>query len=358
MKFKTLFFIVLTGVLLMSITQCASRSSLPEYLGSSQFKQGKFHNSPEVKTGGLSGMPKILWRYMFEERIAAEPEKPIPVQKIDLRNPALADNSPALFRLGHSSILLQLSGKHWLIDPVFSDRASPFSWAGPKRFHKVPLDFDSVQEIEGVIISHDHYDHLDRETIEKLHHKIKRFYTPLGVGQHLLSWGVPESKIIELDWWQDVQAGDIKLTATPAQHFSGRGLTDGNETLWASWVIQTEQHKIFYSGDSGYFDGFKDIGERLGPFDLTLMENGAYDKQWTNVHMTPEETLQAHRDVGGKALMPVHNGTFDLALHPWYEPFERISALAKQQNVHLVTPQIGEAVNLENPDNQNTWWKL
>ena len=173
-----------------------------------------------------------------------------------------------------------------------------------------------------------------------------------------MSWGVDANKVHELDWWQELAIGKVKLTATPAQHFSGRGVFDSNKTLWASWAITTPQSSLFFSGDSGYFDGFKHIGEKLGPFDLTILENGAYDRNWSQVHMTPEETMQAHIDLKGRALMPVHNGTFDLALHPWYEPLERLSVLASELEVPLVTPIVGERTVINKPDASHFWWRL
>ena len=346
----------------MSVASCTSSPVDASTENSSQFRQGKFYNTAKINAAGMAKLPKIIWRYLFEKRSAALPEKPIPLVSIDQIQLTAGNNSePVIYRLGHSSLLLIVQGELWLIDPVFSERASPFSWMGPKRFHALPLDVQLLSKIRGVIISHDHYDHLDRQTIESLMDKVESFVTPLGVGRHLEAWGVDPDKIHQLDWWQNIQLGELSLTATPAQHFSGRGLTDGNETLWASWVIQYQhqslQHKIFFSGDSGYFNGFKTIGERFGPFDLTLIENGAYDKDWADVHMTPEQTMQAHLDLGGNSLMPVHNSTFDLALHPWYEPFERLSVLAKTHKVNLVTPVIGQGLSLAKINKTPAWWR-
>ncbi len=353
-----LLFCLVIGILVMStMSSCSTQSLDSGYEQSPQFRQGKFQNGDNVSAAGLAKLPKIIWRYMFDKSNAAMPEKPIPLVNIDMDSLTGKQGQPEIYRLGHSSLLLNFSGKIWLLDPVFSKRASPFSWVGPERFHPLPFELDNLPNIQGVIISHDHYDHLDRETIEAIADRVEHFVTPLGVGKYLQEWGIAQEKIHQLDWWQNIELGALSLTATPAQHFSGRGLTDRDETLWASWVIQSEQHKLFFSGDTGYFDGFKTIGERFGPFDLTIMENGAYDKDWAEVHMTPEQTLQAHLDLRGKALMPVHNGTFDLALHAWYEPLERLAELAQAQWVPLVTPMIGEALPLQELYTTSPWWR-
>jgi len=283
------------------------------------------------------------------------PDRAIPVRAIDI---AALEAAPdrSLYRLGHSTILMKLRGRYWLTDPVFSERASPVQWAGPARFHAPPISIEDLPPIAGVILSHNHYDHLDRAAIAKLAGKTARFITPLGVGDQLIAWGVDPACVEQLDWWQSTDADGLRLTATPAQHFSGRGLTDSDRSLWASWVIQDADFRVFFSGDSGYFDGFKAIGDAYGPFDLTLMETGAYDKRWAFVHMQPEETLQAHQDLRGRWLLPIHNGTFDLAMHAWHEPFDRILALAWERSVSITTPQMGEAFNLAQPQRGNAWW--
>jgi L-ascorbate metabolism protein UlaG (beta-lactamase superfamily) len=262
-----------------------------------------------------------------------------------------------LARLGHSSFLLKLRGKYWLIDPVFGERVSPFSFAGPKRFHPTPLALADLPPIEGLILSHDHYDHLDVPTIEHLRERVQRYFVPLGVGARLRDMGVAAQRIEEFDWWQKGQHDGVQLTAAPAQHFSGRGLTDRNRTLWASWILQSGDNRIFYSGDSGYFPGFKQIGERFGGFDIALMENGAYDTYWPSVHMSPEETVQAFKDVRAKVLYLVHNSTFDLAFHTWQDPLERVAALAQAERLTLATPEIGEVLTLGQPRTNVLWWK-
>jgi L-ascorbate metabolism protein UlaG (beta-lactamase superfamily) len=269
----------------------------------------------------------------------------------------LAAPDGSLYRLGHSTVLLKLRGKFFLTDPVFALRASPFNGFGPKRFHAPPIALDDLPPIEAVILSHNHYDHLDRAAVIALAAKTQLFLTPLGVGDTLIHWGVDAKKVRQFNWWQGCEHAGIEFTATPAQHFSGRHLWDGNATLWASWVIIDNATRIFFSGDSGYFPGFKTIGERFGPFDITLLETGAYNRSWAYVHMQPEETLQAHKDLSGRTLLPIHNGTFDLSLHAWYEPFERINDLAMAENIQLCTPKMGEQVSLQCVQATQRWWQ-
>ena len=345
------------------LAACASHTAKSRLEASANYKDGEFINTDPFKKEDLSKILSIVKRYIVEERKNTEPDQPIPVRFIEaseLGEELSGDRSKdtTIYRLGHSSILMALNGQIWMTDPVFSERASPVQWAGPKRFHPTPIDMASLPHIKGIIISHDHYDHLDKNTIQQIHTQVDGFYVPLGVGQHLLDWGVPEDKVHEFDWWQDKQIGEITLVSTPANHFSGRSLTDRDTTLWSSWVIQTPQHNLYFSGDTGYFSGFKEIGDKYGPFDLTMMENGAYDKSWVNVHMTPEQTMQAHKDLRGKVMMPIHNGTFDLAFHEWTDPFERIKQLAYDNEQTLATPQMGERWVLNDAAPQTVWWRL
>lgn len=229
---------------------------------------------------------------------------------------------------------------------------------GPKRFHSAPISINALPHLAAVIISHDHYDHLDKTSIDALKSKTDQFVVPLKVGNHLRHWGVSDNRITELDWWQSVTVNNIDITATPSQHFSGRGLFDRDKTLWASWVINGENANVFYTGDSGYFDGFKDIGEKFGPFDLSLVETGAYNELWSDIHMLPRQSLQAHIDVKARVLMPVHNSTFDLALHNWNEPLVEITQLATKHQIPISTPMFGEVVPIlraaEAPNKH--WW--
>ncbi|TDR76496.1 MBL fold metallo-hydrolase [Paludibacterium purpuratum] len=298
----------------------------------------------------------LMWQFLFNKPVDTVPGGAIPLVSLTRAQlDAAADGS--LWRLGHSTVLLKLHGVFWLTDPVFAKRASPVQWAGPRRFHPAPIGIDELPPIQAVILSHDHYDHLDRAAIMQLAGKTAWFLTPLGVGERLIGWGIDPAKVRQLDWWQETAVAGVRFVATPAQHFSGRGLFDGNRTLWASWVMLAGDLRVFFSGDSGYFDGFKTIGDRYGPFDLTLMETGAYDVNWPAVHMQPEQTLQAHFDLKGRVLLPIHNGTFDLALHAWDAPFEHIVALAEAHGVPLATPRMGETVVIRRADNNRRWWR-
>lgn len=321
-------------------------------------KNQRYINSSGANEAGFSKLPQILWQYLTNGNKERSPVLPLPVQKFQL--PDKAGSEAVLYKISHSTLLLQLNGQYWLTDPVFSERASPVQWAGPKRFHELPIALADIPALAGVILSHDHYDHLDKHSIVALNDRTEHFIVPLGVDQHLLNWGVPQHKIICLDWWQHTQLHGVQLTATPAQHFSGRGLGDKNKTLWASWAIKTEQLKLFFSGDSGYFSGFKTIGDRLGPFDFTLIETGAYNELWADIHMLPEQSLRAHLDLQGKHMIPIHNSSFDLAMHNWHEPLERLEAAAKAYHVSLLTPVFGQSVSLSQAEpvtTQHRWWK-
>ncbi len=315
---------------------------------------GRFRNVASTRAASLGEVRKAFRAHRGQRR---KPQGPLPV--VTVRQDVLSGPASQALQvtwLGHSSVLIEIDGLRLLTDPVLSERASPVPFAGPKRFTPPALAVAQLPPIDAVILSHDHYDHLDRDTIRALADRVGHFYTTLGVGQRLIAWGVDAKRVTELDWWQETRFGPLTLAATPAQHFSGRGLRDGNATLWASWVVLGTQERLFFSGDTGMHEGFAQIGERYGPFDLTLVECGAYSQTWPNVHMQPEQSIAAHRLVRGKTMMPVHWGTFDLAFHRWDEPAERIRALAAEQGVHLVQPRPGETVG---PDTalQSPWWR-
>jgi len=260
--------------------------------------------------------------------------------------------------MGHSTTLVEIDGYRLLLDPVWSSKVPPYPLVGVKRFSELPLALEELPPIDGVLVSHDHFDHLDRATIEKLAGKVPRFIVPLGVGARLEKWGVSEDQIVEMDWWQQTRLGDLTITATPARHFSGRSaiMSDRNKTLWSGFAIRSSDHNVYYSGDTGMFDGFTDIGEKLGPFDVSLIEVGAYNQLWADVHLGPEQALQAFQQVRGGLFMPVHWSTFDLAMHSWTEPVERVMAAAELRGIPLAIPKPGESIEPSSPPEVAKWW--
>ena len=336
------------------------RAPLVDYSASPQFVNGRFRNVHPRPAHASQPSAKVLWDFFFNKPRNAEPAAPLPMQPLTRH---MLEQAPerSLYRIGHSTVLMKLRGGWWITDPVFAERASPLAFLGPKRFHAPPIALHDLPALRGVLLSHDHYDHLDRAAVRALATKAEVFICTLGVGDRLVAWGVPGAKVQQYDWWQSTEVDGLRFTATPAQHFSGRGLRDGNRTLWASWVIEDlhspQPLRIFFSGDGGYFDGFAEIGRRFGPFDVTLMETGAYNDNWPYVHMHPAQTVQAHQDLGGRWLLPIHNGTFNLAMHAWWDPFERVVALAQAQHINVATPMMGECWDLTAPDAATRWWR-
>lgn len=346
---------LLIGLIALTVTLCA-RSPVAEPVASPQFADGQFRNTTPERPDAPKPGWKVMWDFFFNKPKDTEPRAPIPVRPLT-RAELEAAPDRSLYRLGHSTILMKLRGQWWLTDPVFSQRASPVQFFGPKRFHAPPIALEELPPIRGVLLSHDHYDHLDRAAIKALANKVDVFLVPLGVEDRLRNWGVPDDKVHAFDWWQQHSLEGVRFVFTPTQHFSGRGLRDGNRTLWGSWVIDDGERRVYFSGDSGYFDGFAEIGRRYGPFDLTLMETGAYNTQWPYVHMQPGQTVQAHRDLRGGWLLPIHNGTFDLAMHSWHEPFERVLAIAGTQGIDVTTPVMGERIGIDAPYAGERWWR-
>ncbi|PCI86342.1 MAG: hydrolase [Hyphomicrobiales bacterium] len=345
----------------LSMSQLSTQDNIQanKWLRPSQFDGKKFVNLSPITDNGHYMARENLSQAMFDRVKPTQPKKhTIPLVEIttaQLKN--LKPQDTHFFKLGHSSLLLWIDGGFWLIDPVFSKRVSPFQFAGPKRFHKTPIEIEDLPPIRGVIISHDHYDHLDKKSIKQLANKVENFYVPLRVDEHLRRWGIEADKIHQFDWYDSMLVGKTRLTATPSRHNSGRRMDDQFKTLWASWVIKGEHHNIFYCGDSGYFDGFKKIGDEFGPFDVSFMENGAYSKLWLDLHMVPQQSVQAHIDLRAKSLIPIHNCTFDLSVHTWYDPLEQIAKYAKQYGADLRVPKMGEAVNLNNVAPLEPWWQ-
>ena len=328
---------------------------LARVTASAQWKNGRFVNTLARHDGPFLTM---LSRW-FQGAPNTEPTSPLPV---DAHEPHDFTNPPAeglrVSWFGHSTLWLELDGARVLIDPVFSERCSPSSFVGPKRFHPPPITLAELPKPDVVVISHDHYDHLDHPSIVELAKKGALFAVPLGVGAHLEAWGVPRDRLFELDWWEQARLGKLTLTATPARHFSGRSptMSDQDQTLWAGWAVQGPKHRAFYSGDTAMFPGFRDIGQRLGPFDLTMIEVGAYNALWADVHLGPEQAVQAHKDLRGAVMLPVHWGTFNLALHPFTEPVERVLIAAEKADVKVVTPRPGQIVDLAQPPAVERWW--
>ena len=335
----------------------AAGERLARIRSSPQWKNGRFRNRVSTATLLPSRFGQTLRLQVAGEEIRY-PRRPIPVLS---RKLADFDAPPAsglrVTWLGHATALVEIDGARVLTDPVWSERVSPSAWIGPKRFFEPPLPLGQLPRLDAVVISHDHYDHLDMRTIEALAGRGARFFVPLGVGAHLERWGVPPESIDELDWEEVRLIGDVTLTLTPARHFSGRGPGDRDSTLWGSWVLSGPRHRVFYSGDSGYFEGFREIGAAHGPFDATLMSAAAYGPTWPDVHMTPEELVRSHVELSGETMIPVHWATFNLAFHDWTEPVLRASAAAREAGARLLVPRPGEMVEPTRPPEIPDWWR-
>jgi L-ascorbate metabolism protein UlaG (beta-lactamase superfamily) len=291
-----------------------------------------------------------------KQREPKSPPGPFPVDLASIRSMATTELS--VLWLGHSSLLISIEGKVFLTDPVWVQRASPFSFSGPKRFFNSPLLLEQLPHLDGILLSHDHYDHLDSKTIKILGSKKIPIYCPIGVGSILAKWGIPIDLILEFDWWEEFNIdSDTQLISTPARHFSGRGITNRNKTLWTSWVLKGKTHRIFYGGDSGYFPGFREIGEKYGPFDLSMLEIGAYHPNWGGIHLGPQNAIRAQMDLNSRCMLPIHWGLFNLALHGWTEPVEEIVVLAQKNNVRLCLPVPGNLVNEDKFEQISYWWR-
>lgn len=285
------------------------------------------------------------------------PDRALPSMAPDLEKFLACDEDDVKFIwLGHSTFLLRMAQKTILVDPVFSSVASPLPFLA-RRFQKPPLSLEDLPDIDFVLISHDHYDHLDMNSIKFFKDKHCLFIAPLGLSSHLMHWGIEKERIEEADWWEGIEIKELTFTATPSQHFSGRDLFNSNKTLWASWVIASDDHRVFFSGDSGYDTHFKEIGQHLGPFDLAFIETGQYNPKWQEVHMLPRDSAQAFIDLKAKYYVPIHWGMFELSLHAWDEPIIEISRYAKELTIPLLTPQLGELVDLKTPETTQGWWK-
>ena len=355
-----LFVLILIGMILNQSCSSAKYNTgeikMEKIESSAQYKDGKFLNYKDGYEMNFFKTIPIMWDFLVTDN-DRKPEMELPTQKVDFSK--IINAKPDELKvtwIGHSSQIINIDGKIILADPIYENKTV---FMGPSRYNgDVPFNMEELPDIDLVVISHNHYDHLNSTTIETIHPKVKQFITPLMVGAELENMGVPREKITELDWWEEITIFDEFLIAlTPAQHFSNRGLFDKDETLWGSYVIQGPHHKIYFSGDSGYSESFKQIGVKYGPFDYTFLECGAYDERWHAMHMMPEETAQAHLDLKGKILQPIHWGTFDVALHAWYDPMVRISKAADSLGITLSTPIVGETITVDENLITERWWE-
>ncbi|MFD8808733.1 MBL fold metallo-hydrolase [Streptomyces sp. NPDC059597] len=345
---------------------------------SPHFKDGVFQNPGGTAGTRPSASALDLAKAFFDKdtRPARSPKGTIPVHPTTLADLAAPPATGLRVTwMGHSSVLVEIDGHRVLFDPVWGERCSPFPFAGPRRLHPVPLPLAALGPVDVVVISHDHYDHLDMPTIKALAGTDTLFAVPLGVGAHLEHWGVSPDRLRELDWHESAKVGGLTLTATPARHFCGRGLRNTQHTLWASWVVAGAEHRVYHSGDTGYFEGFQDIGTAYGPFDLTMIQIGAYSSYWPkdhpertplpgawpDIHMSPAEGVRAHLDLQGGGphgvLLPIHWGTFNLAFHAWAEPGEWTRDAAEEVGQAVASPRPGEPFEPAGQLPADPWWR-
>ncbi len=326
---------------------------------SPHFSDGKFANViPQSSTE-----PGQAWDYIKRQFGGDEQRHPpsaIPVVPIE---PAFFQAGPSdglrAIWLGHASVYVEIDGYRVLLDPVLSDFASPIQGIGPERFHPSPVDLEALPKIDAVLISHDHYDHMDMTTIRHLAANGAHFYVPLGAGAHLERWDVPADQFTELEWGEAANLGSLQIISTEARHYSGRGILDHKDTFWTSWSLVGPAHRAFYSGDTGFSDHFQKIGTQYGPFDLSLIKIGAYGPgaAWEDIHMSAQDAVRAHVALGAERMLPVHWGTFNLGFHDWDEPIRLTKAAAAEQGVALVTPRVGEVVTSGEVFISTDWWE-
>lgn len=336
----------------------ASRNTVQPYAAMSpRYRDRQFHNS-EPSSTLVPGTDAGMFKSMATRGSTGRPRQPIPLATP--LAPAVAGDA-AVTWYGHSSVLVEVDGYRVLADPVWSERVSPSATVGPARMHPTPVALTELPAVDAIVISHDHYDHLDMATVKTLTRtQTAPFVVPIGIGAHLRHWKVPENRIVELDWDESTKIGDLVLTCTEARHFSGRGLVR-NTTQWASWVFAGPEHRVFFGGDSGYTQRFEQLGETYGPFDLTLLPVGAYDVRWPDIHMNPEEAVQTHIDLnrgdGSRGVfVPIHWATFNLAFHSWSEPIIRLNEAAAEAGTSVSVPMPGGRIDALSPTPPSKWW--
>lgn len=325
-----------------------------KYATLDNFSDGIFINNKKINLDlGWKASAQMAYKYFTNDAKHTLPDRELPVQKLQLD-----PSNPCLYWFGHSAFLVKMGGQIILIDPMLGDTPSPISWMGGSRFNnELPSRVEELPTIDYVFISHDHYDHLDYGTIIKLKEKVGTFVVPLGVGNHLERWGVSKEAIIEMNWWDELKLDGIEVACTPARHFSGRKLNNRQSTLWASWVLRSDSMSLFFSGDSGYDSHFEKIGQKYGPFDIALMECGQYNTMWPDVHMFPDQTVQAGIDVRAKKIIPIHWGAFKLAMHDWNEPAKMVMKYGKEQGLTVQIPLIGEKIEKSEYFESISWWE-
>lgn len=324
---------------------------------SPHFVDGKFVNRVPTSLNVKGRELDVLTRFLTVESVRTPPG-PMPI--ISLKKGDFADPpSPGLevVWLGHATNMIDLEGHRIMTDPMLSEIASPISWLGPSRYHQAPMGIEDLPKVDVVVVSHDHYDHLDMATVEALARAGTLFVVPLGIGAHLEAWDVPPKQIVELQWGESRVVGDLTIHCVPARHYSGRGVFDQNEALWAGWVLKGKEKTLYYSGDTGFSDHFAEVGERFGPIDITLIKIGEYDETWPEIHIDPEEAVRAHVAARGQLMLPVHWGTFNLAYHDWDDPIKRAVKAAVQAGAQLATPRPGERVVVGGAIPTDPWWE-
>ena len=315
------------------------------------YKDGKFQNENEFE---LMYNTDEENKYISNKEI--KPKDKIPIKKPMIIDKPLKEELNITW-LGHSTILININGMNVLIDPVFSGYTSPIPYLGPNRYSELPIEIEDLPNIDIVVISHDHYDHLDYKTIKLIDEKVDKYIVPLGIENHLKKWKVNSDKITNMAWWEEITVDGLLIGCTPARHYSSRKMIDKNNTLWSSFVLIDNYHKVFVSGDSGYDNHFKEISKKYGNFDLSLLDTGQYNAKWKSTHMNPEESVKAGLDLNSKVIMPIHNSSFVLSTHPWDEPLEKFVKESEKNNIKYITPMIGETINYNDNMSTSYWWR-